>query len=122
MWVALRTCCKGVVFVALSFVSAESMLRGLVRCKIDSMRGACIISQLHFAMVYAVVCVPAPITTLDNPLHNDQNPSARDMVTMALEIPLYMALGEGLTICILVCRQSAHGSEAVSEREACCAP
>jgi hypothetical protein len=30
------------------------------------------------------------------------------MVTIAFEIPLYMALGDGLTICILVFRESAH--------------
>jgi hypothetical protein len=106
----LRTCCKGMVFVALSFVSAESMLCGLVRCEIDGMRGTCTTRQLHSAMICVVVCAPAPITTLDNPLHNDQNPSARDMVTMAFDMPLYMALGEGLTICILVCWQSAHDS------------
>jgi hypothetical protein len=29
------------------------------------------------------------------------------MVTMAFEIPLYMALGDGLTICILVYWESA---------------
>jgi hypothetical protein len=46
--------------------------------------------------------------TLDNPLHNDQKPSARDIVTIAFEMPLYMALGDGLTICILVFRASAH--------------
>jgi hypothetical protein len=30
------------------------------------------------------------------------------MVTIAFEIPLYMALGDGLTICILVFAGSAH--------------
>jgi hypothetical protein len=42
------------------------------------------------------------MTTLDNPLHNALKPSALEIVTMAFEIPLYMALGEGFTICILV--------------------
>lgn len=45
------------------------------------------------------------MTTLESPLHSAVKPSARDIVTMALDMPLYMALGEGLTICILVCLQ-----------------
>lgn len=70
-----------------------------------------------FRNTFAVLCPPAPITTLDNPLHNDQNPSARDIVTMAFEMPLYMALGEGFTICILVYLQLAHRPKAARKHE-----
>jgi hypothetical protein len=42
------------------------------------------------------------MTTLDNPLHNVVNPSTREIVTMAFDMPLYMAPGEGLMIWILV--------------------
>jgi hypothetical protein len=45
---------------------------------------------------------PAPITTLDNPLHSVLKPSTREIVTMAFDMPLYMAPGEGLMIWILV--------------------
>ena len=67
-------------------------------------------------------CLPAPITTLESPLHNDQKPSARDIVTMALEMPLYMALGDGLTICILVYRKSAHCWQWTKSLIKSCAP
>lgn len=43
------------------------------------------------------------MTTLDMPLHSVRKPSTRDIVIMAFEIPVYMAVGEGLTTCILVC-------------------
>jgi len=59
--------------------------------------------QLPFVRPLRRASAPAPITTLDRPLHSDQKPSARDIVTMALEMPLYMALGDGLTICMRVC-------------------
>lgn len=109
----LRTCCKGMVLVALSLVSAEGMLRGLIRCKVNGVGGTCTTVSCVQPWFCALLCSPAPMTTLDSPLHNDQNPSALDMVTMAFDMPLYIALGEGLTICILVCRQSAHRPETV---------
>jgi hypothetical protein len=40
--------------------------------------------------------------TLDSPFHSVLIPSTREMVTMAFEIPEYMAVGEGLTTCIRV--------------------
>lgn len=46
---------------------------------------------------------PAPTITLDTPLHNVRKPSALEMVTMAFDMPVYMAVGEGLTICMRVC-------------------
>jgi hypothetical protein len=48
--------------------------------------------------------IPAPTMTLESPFHNDLNPSTRDIVSTAFDIPVYMALGEGLTNCILVCK------------------
>lgn len=45
---------------------------------------------------------PAPITTLESPRHNVLKPSTRDIVTIAFEMPLYTAPGEGLMIWILV--------------------
>jgi hypothetical protein len=65
---------------------------------------------------------PAPITTLDSPLQSDQKPSARDIVTMAFEIPLYMALGDGLTICIRVYRESARCRQCMRSLVGSCAP
>jgi hypothetical protein len=47
---------------------------------------------------------PAPSTTLDTPRHNVRKPSTLDMVSMALLMPVYTAVGDGLTICIRVCR------------------
>lgn len=47
---------------------------------------------------------PAPNTTLESPLHNVLKPSTREIVTMALEIPVYTAVGEGFTTCIRVCQ------------------
>ena len=110
------------MLVALSFVASEGVLRGFVRCKIDGMRGTCTLSVLSAPDSPAQCCLPAPITTLDNPLHNDQKPSARDMVTMAFEMPLYMALGDGLTICILVYRKSAHCWQWTKSLIESCAP
>ena len=49
----MRTCCKGVMLVALPFVSTESVFGGLVRCEIDGMRGTCIIRQLCSAVIFA---------------------------------------------------------------------
>ena len=55
--------------------------------------------------------IPAPNTTLDNPLHNDIYPSTREIVAIALPIPVYIAAGVGLTTCMRVydassaCRQ-----------------
>jgi hypothetical protein len=46
--------------------------------------------------------------TLDKPLHNVRKPSTREIVTMAFEMPEYMAVGDGLTTCIRVFSQSAH--------------
>jgi hypothetical protein len=40
--------------------------------------------------------------TLDMPLHSVRKPSTREMVTMAFDMPLYIAPGEGLIIWILV--------------------
>ena len=48
------------------------------------------------------------MTTLDKPFHSVRKPSARDIVIMAFEMPLYMALGEGFTICMRVFWLSAH--------------
>jgi hypothetical protein len=45
---------------------------------------------------------PAPITTLESPFHNVRKPSTREIVTMAFDMPLYMAPGAGLIIWILV--------------------
>jgi hypothetical protein len=50
---------------------------------------------------------PAPITTLDNPLHSVVKPSTREIVTMAFDMPLYIAPGDGLRIWILVFPESA---------------
>ena len=48
------------------------------------------------------------MTTLDRPLHNVLKPSTLEIVTIALEIPEYMAVGDGLTTCIRVfCTVSA---------------
>jgi hypothetical protein len=47
---------------------------------------------------------PAPSTTLETPLHNVRKPSTLDMVSMALLMPVYTAVGDGLTICMRVCR------------------
>jgi hypothetical protein len=38
------------------------------------------------------------MTTLDKPFHSVRKPSTRDIVTMAFDIPLYIAPGEGLSI------------------------
>lgn len=46
--------------------------------------------------------LPAPITTLDNPLHSVPKPSTREIVTIAFDMPLYMAPGDGLMIWIRV--------------------
>lgn len=43
------------------------------------------------------------MTTLDNPLHKAPNPSTREIVTMAFDMPVYMAPGDGLMIWIRVC-------------------
>jgi hypothetical protein len=48
------------------------------------------------------------MTTLDRPLHNVRKPSTLEIVTIAFEIPEYMAVGDGLTTCIRVFCQSAH--------------
>jgi hypothetical protein len=45
--------------------------------------------------------------TLEMPRHNVRKPSTREMVTMAFDMPLYMAPGEGLMIWILVFAESA---------------
>ena len=53
--------------------------------------------------------IPAPMTTLDSPRHNDMYPSIREIVAIALPMPVYMAAGVGLTTCIRVydaCQQS----------------
>jgi hypothetical protein len=48
------------------------------------------------------------MTTLDRPLHNVRKPSTLEIVTIAFEIPEYMAVGDGLTTCIRVfCTVSA---------------
>jgi hypothetical protein len=48
------------------------------------------------------------MTTLDKPLHNVRKPSTLEIVTIAFEIPEYMAVGDGLTTCIRVfCTVSA---------------
>jgi hypothetical protein len=104
----LRTCRKRVMLVAAAFVAAKSVLGGFIRCKVDSMRGSWATVNSMASQPCSCLDQPAPMTTLDKPLHNDQNPSAREMVTMAFEIPVYMALGDGLTICILVFGESAH--------------
>lgn len=40
----VRTCCKRMMLMALSFVATEGVLGGFVRCKIDSMGGTCTLS------------------------------------------------------------------------------
>jgi hypothetical protein len=42
------------------------------------------------------------MTTLDKPFHSVRKPSTREIVTIAFDMPLYIAPGEGLRICILV--------------------
>jgi hypothetical protein len=74
--------------------------------------------QCHAAASLSSLNRPAPIITLDNPLHSVRKPSTREMVTMALDIPLYIAPGDGLMIWILVFPESALRShEFASSRE-----
>jgi hypothetical protein len=63
--------------------------------------------QCRFEVIRGCIDPPAPIITLDMPRHNVRKPSTREMVTMALDMPLYMAPGEGLIIWILVFWESA---------------
>lgn len=89
------------VLILASLVATEGMLHGLVGCEVDSMRRPYSCQSL-FAPSCDYHHEPAPSTTLDNPLHNVRKPSTRDIVIIALEIPLYIAVGDGLTTCILV--------------------
>lgn len=59
---------------------------------------------------------PAPTITLERPLHSVLNPSTRDIVTIAFEMPEYTAVGEGLTTCIRVYQQSARNSSRIEVR------
>jgi hypothetical protein len=43
-----RTCRKRMMLVALSFIASEGVLRGFVRCKIDSMRRTCNSVSSHY--------------------------------------------------------------------------
>jgi len=87
--------------LAASLVATEGMFGGFVGREIDSMRRPCVASVPDI-LVSRPCDEPAPRMTLDKPFHSVRNPSTREMVTMAFDMPEYMAVGEGLTTCIRV--------------------
>lgn len=53
--------------------------------------------------------LPAPTATLAIPRQSERIPSVDEILPAACAIPEYIALGDGLTICILVYRESGTG-------------
>lgn len=85
-----------------SLVPSHCVLNGLVRGEVNRMRRTCSgVSSIH-SRLSSSWHEPAPTTTLDTPLHSVRKPSTLDMVTMALDMPEYTAVGEGLTTCMRV--------------------
>ena len=89
------------VFMFPPFIPAHGMFYCFVGCKIHCVCRTCLICYQQpkgKGRIYR----PAPKTTLDKPLHSVLKPSTLDIVTIALDMPVYTAVGEGLTTCILV--------------------
>jgi hypothetical protein len=84
-----------------SFIATERVFGSFIGREIDSMRRPYIASVSKHCKC-RVPYEPAPRMTLDSPFHSVLIPSTREMVTMAFDMPVYMAVGEGLTTCIRV--------------------
>jgi hypothetical protein len=84
-----------------SFITAESVFGSFVGCEVHSMRRPYVASVSKYCDC-RIPYEPAPKMTLDSPFHSVLIPSTREMVTIALDMPVYMAVGEGLTTCIRV--------------------
>lgn len=103
---ARHTSCQWVVLLVCSCISTHVMLDRFICSEVHRMCWTCShpMSAPSPAVFRQGHRKPAPSTTLDTPLHNVRGPSTLDMVTMALLMPVYTAVGDGLTICIRVCR------------------
>ena len=86
-------------------ITAHRMLDCLISSEVDRMCRTCgsPMSAPSLEVLQLQHHKPAPSTTLDTPLHNVRKPSTLDMVSIALLMPEYTAVGDGLTICIRVC-------------------
>ena len=107
-FVKALTCCD---WMMSGGIAAHSLLNDFVCCKVNRMCRSCPKNQLSipFRPRWHAKLIPAPNTTLDSPRHNDMYPSTREMVAIALPMPVYMAAGVGLTTCMRVydaCQQS----------------
>jgi hypothetical protein len=102
----VRTSSKRVMLILPTLITPKSVFCGFVRSKVDCVRRTCavLVSPDASCQLCRGSCgyQPAPSTTLDSPRHSVLKPSTLDMVIMALEMPEYTAVGEGLTTCIRV--------------------
>lgn len=91
------------MFLVSTFVASQGVLYSFVGCEIHSMGRTCPALLLAlYSCCEGGKHEPAPSTTLDSPLHSDLKPSTLEIVTMAFDMPVYMAAGDGLTICMRV--------------------
>jgi hypothetical protein len=90
------------MLVLQSLISSHGVLDRLVRCEINGVCGPWTAVSSRKIPSPEICHKPAPTTTLETPLHNVRNPSTLDIVTIALDMPEYTAVGDGLTSCIRV--------------------
>ena len=87
-------------------IATHSPLDDLVGREVDSMSWTCnnvqLVAQVSLEFLPSSVCVPAPTITLDMPFQSERAPSNRAIVPKAFEMPVYIALGEGLMTCMRV--------------------
>lgn len=99
----LLTSSERMVLMLSTLVPAGRMLDSLVGSKVNCVCRPCDMLCEPFCKFQCLQNLPAPITTLDTPRHNVRKPSSLVIVIMALDIPEYTAVGEGLATCMRVC-------------------